>query len=147
MSLTVNTNIVNDADGYLLDASNVKVGEMEGQRVMLDVYIQGAEQEVAGKEPIPAKETSLPASGPLAANTMYYLGQISDAISVSFPSSANLGDFLFFSYSTGSTVPTVTVTLTHSIGLEQADWSKENAVYTCMAQWDGTRWVFAYSIL
>lgn len=44
MALTINTNIVNDADGYLLNASNVKVGEEQnGERIMLDAYLLDAE--------------------------------------------------------------------------------------------------------
>lgn len=147
MSLTINTNIVNDADGYLLNTANVKVGEQDGQRVMLDTYLAAAEQVVEGKEDIPEKASSVPSGGVLAANVMYYFGTVDEDFSISFPSSANLGDVLFFSFNTGAVVPTITVSQDHSIGLENAVWDNDNAVYTCMAQWNGSVWVFAFSIL
>lgn len=147
MALTINTNIVNDADGYLLNTSNVKAGEQDGQRVMLDAYLAAAEQIVEGKEDIPEKASSVPAGGVLEANVMYYLGTLDEALSISFPSSANRGDFLFFSFNTGAVVPTITVSQAHSIGLENAVWDNDNAVYTCVAQWNGSVWVFAFSIL
>lgn len=147
MALTINTNIVNDADGYLLDTSNVKAGEQDGQRVMLNAYLAAAEQVVEGKEDIPEKASSVPSGGVLTANVMYYLGTLDEELSISFPSSANQGDFIFFSFNTGTVVPTITVSLANSIGLESAVWDNENAVYTCMAQWNGSVWVFAFSIL
>lgn len=147
MALTINTNIVNDADGYLLNTANVKAGEQDGQRVMLDAYLTAAEQIVEGKEDIPEKASSVPSGGVLAANVMYYFGTVDEDFSISFPSSANLGDVLFFSFNTGEIVPTITVSLANSVGLEDAVWDNEDAIYTCMAQWNGSVWVFAFSIL
>ena len=150
MALTINTNIVNDADGYLLNASNVnvKVGEQSGQRVMLDAYLADAEQVVAGKEDIPERTDTLPVSGPLVKNTMYYLGEIEESISIAFPDNligGDKGDWLYLNYNTPSdNVPTVTVDTTHSIGLDMVDWTMESCSYTAMAMWDGAEWVFAY---
>lgn len=149
MALTINTNIVNDADGYLLNASNVKVGEQSGQRVMLDAYLADAEKVVAGKEDIPERTDTLPSDGVLVKNTMYYLVLIDESISISFPDNSiggDKGDWLYLNYNTPSAnVPTVTVDTTHSIGLDTVpSWTMESCSYTAMAMWDGAEWVFAY---
>lgn len=152
MALTINTNIVNDVGGYLLDTRNVKAGENSGgERVMLDEYLRNTETVVASKEDIPGRESTLPSSGVLVKNTMYHLGVITanDDISIAFPDSGDTGDWLYLNYSTPSDhVPTVTVNTTHSIGLDMVDdWMMESCSYTAMALWDGAEWVFAYRII
>lgn len=102
-----------------------------------------------GKEDIPERTDTLPVSGPLVKNTMYYLGTIDESISIAFPDNrigGDKGDWLFLNYNTPSTsVPTVTVDTTHSIGLDTVpSWTMESCSYTAMAMWDGAEWVFAY---
>lgn len=139
MALTINTNIVNDVGGYLLDTRNVKAGENSGgEMVMLDEYLRDTETVVASKEDIPGRESTLPSSGPLVKNTMYYLDLIEESISISFPDNSiggDTGDWLYLNYKTPSDhVPTVTVNPTHSIGLDMVDdWMMESCSYTVMA--------------
>lgn len=101
-----------------------------------------------GKEDIPERTDTLPVSGPLVKNTMYYLGTIDENISIAFPDNSIggvTGDWLYLNYNTPSdNVPTVTVDTTHSIGLDMVDWTMESCSYTAMAMWDGEEWVFAY---
>lgn len=149
MALTINTNIVNDTGGYLLDTRNVKAGENSGEMVMLDEYLREAEAVVASKEDIPDRADTLPDDGPLVKNTMYYLGEIDESVSIAFPDNSSgdlhFGDWLYFNYNTPSDpVPTVTVNTDHSIGLDMVDWKMESCSYTAMAMWDGDEWVFAY---
>ena len=47
MSYTVNTNFVNDTDGYLLDTKNVKAGTSGGTMVMLDEVLEDVEGAVS----------------------------------------------------------------------------------------------------
>lgn len=150
MALTINTNIVNDVGGYLLDTRNVKAGENSGgERVMLDEYLRDAETVVASKEDIPERTDTLPDDGPLVKNTMYYLDLIEENVSISFPDNSiggNTGDWLYLNYKTPpGNVPAVTVDPTHSIGLDTVpSWTMESCSYTAMAMWDGAEWVFAY---
>lgn len=149
MALTINTNIVNNVGGYLLDTRNVKARENGGEMVMLDEYLREAETVVASKENIPGRSSTLPDGGELVKNTMYYLGVIEEGISIAFPDNSSgdlrFGDWLYFNYSTPSDpVPNVTVNPNNSIGLDMVNWEMGSCSYTAMAMWDGNEWVFAY---
>lgn len=109
MALTINTNIVNDADGYLLNTANVKAGEQDGQRVMLDTYLAAAEQTIAVKEEKMVIYTS-PPSGSYLANGFYTFGTLEDqTLAIALADGTNADDMIYIAFSAGDNL---VVTLT-----------------------------------
>ena len=47
MALTINTNIVNDTGGYIVETKNVKAGEVGGETLMLDEVLEDVEESVS----------------------------------------------------------------------------------------------------
>ena len=135
MALTINTNIKNDADGYLLDADAVKVRE----GVMLP-------EAMAEKQNKAAVVQEIPLSGIFAANTMYYIGLVEEDVSVSAEDGTNLGDMLYWQFSTGDTVPAIEFTGSNTVGLEDIDFTVAESIYELMAMWNGAKWAFVYKI-
>lgn len=84
--------------------------------------------------------TTLPSSGIVEPNVMYFLGQLSK-LSVGFPSVGKLGDMIYISFSSGSTSPTLTITTNNHIGLSQL-LVNANQYYELIGVWNGTSWVF-----
>ena len=83
MALTINTNIKNDADGYLVDAENVKVATGK----MLDEYLTDLET---------AAKTTL--DSPLQTNTIYNLGMLTTDIVLNLPADAGSGELIYVCY-------------------------------------------------
>ena len=109
MALTINTNIVNDADGYLLDTSNVKVGEQSGQRVMLDAYLAAEAETITGKEEKMVVFTS-PPSGSYSANGFYSFGTMADqTLEITLADGSSADDMIYIAFSAGDNL---VVTLT-----------------------------------
>ena len=135
MALTINTNIKNDADGYLLDADAVKVRD----GVMLDDALED-------KQNKPAVAQQLPASGVLAGNTMYYTGTAGEDISLTVADGTYLGDMLYWQFSMGASVPEIAISGENVIGLEDIDFTVPESIYELMAMWNGAKWAFVYKI-
>lgn len=83
MALTINTNIKNDADGYLVDAESVKVSKGK----MLDEYLTDLET---------AAKTTL--DSPLKTNTIYDLGMLTRDIALNLPADAGSGELIYVCY-------------------------------------------------
>ncbi len=83
MALTINTNIKNDADGYLVDADSVKVSAEK----MLNEYLIDLETA--------AKTTT---DSPLQTNTIYVLGMLTTDIVLNLPADAGSGELIYVCY-------------------------------------------------
>ncbi len=83
MALTINTNIKNDADGYLVDADSVKVSAEK----MLNEYL--IDLETAAKTTI---------DSPLQTNTIYDLGMLKTDIVLNLPADAGSGELIYVCY-------------------------------------------------
>lgn len=83
MALTINTNIKNDADGYLVDADSVKVSAEK----MLNEYLIDLETA--------AKTTT---DSPLQTNTIYDLGMLTTDIVLNLPADAGSGELIYVCY-------------------------------------------------
>ena len=83
MALTINTNIKNDADGYLVDADSVKVSAEK----MLNEYLIDLETA--------AKTTT---DSPLQTNTIYDLGMLTTDIVLNLPADASSGELIYVCY-------------------------------------------------
>ncbi len=83
MALTINTNIKNDADGYLVDADSVKVSAEK----MLNEYL--IDLETAAKTTI---------DSPLQTNTIYDLGMLTTDIVLNLPADAGSGELIYVCY-------------------------------------------------
>lgn len=87
MALTINTNIKNDADGYLVDADSVKVSAEK----MLNEYL--IDLETAAKTTI---------DSPLQTNTIYDLGMLTTDIVLNLPADAGSGELIYVCYTNTS---------------------------------------------
>lgn len=83
MALTINTNIKNDAGGYLVDADSVKVSAEK----MLNEYL--IDLETAAKTTI---------DSPLQTNTIYDLGMLTTDIVLNLPADAGSGELIYVCY-------------------------------------------------
>lgn len=83
MALTINTNIKNDADGYLVDADSVKVSAEK----MLNEYLNDLET---------AAKTTI--DSPLHTNTIYDLGMLKTDIVLNLPADAGSGELIYVCY-------------------------------------------------
>lgn len=83
MALTINTNIKNDADGYLVDADSVKVSAEK----MLNEYLNDLET---------AAKTTI--DSPLQTNTIYDLGMLTTDIVLNLPADAGSGELIYVCY-------------------------------------------------
>lgn len=92
MALTINTNIKNDADGYLLDADAVKVRE----GVMLDDELADIAEDIAGKQDNTVIKTAI--DTPLQTNTIYNLGTLTDDLTLTLPTNAGDGELIYVSF-------------------------------------------------
>ena len=87
MALTINTNIKNDADGYLVDADSVKVSAEK----MLNENLN--DLETAAKNTI---------DSPLQTNTIYDLGMLTTDIVLNLPADAGSGELIYVCYTNTS---------------------------------------------
>lgn len=92
MALTINTNIKNDADGYLLDADAVKVRE----GVMLDDELADIAEEISAKQDSAAVKSVI--DTPLQTNTIYNLGTLTDDLTLTLPTNAGDGELIYVSF-------------------------------------------------
>lgn len=134
MALIINTNIKNDAGGYLVDADAVKVAEGE----MLPAAL-------AGKQDIAPIKTVMDA--PASANTQFFLGIISTALAIAFPATGALGDMIYISYTTLANPPVVTVSTEHTIGLDDFDANLASSAYELIGLWTGSVWSVATRVV
>ena len=84
--------------------------------------------------------TTLPADGIAQVGVMYFLGEIT-SLTGGFPSTAKMGDMVYISFYTGTTIPAVSLTTNNHIGLA-LDLST-NKCYEIIGLWNGAVWVFA----
>ena len=92
MALTINTNIKNDADGYLLDADAVKVRD----GVMLDDELADIAEELGGKQDSTIVKSAI--DTPLQTNTIYNLGTLTDDLTLTLPTNAGDGELIYVSF-------------------------------------------------
>lgn len=92
MAVTINTNIKNDADGYLLDANAVKVRD----GVMLDTALTDIAEEIGEKQDSAAVKTVI--DTPLQTNTIYNLGALTADLTLTLPTNAGDGELIYVSF-------------------------------------------------
>lgn len=80
-------------------------------------------------------------SSPLKSGSLYLLGTVSQDMTLSFPSSAEKGDFVYAAFEVGTQLPVITVDKTNTIGLEDLVF-EGNTYYELHGLFDGTKWVF-----
>lgn len=83
---------------------------------------------------------SLSANGIAEANIMYFLGEL-ERLTVGFPGTANIGDMIFISFTTGSTSSELSITTDNFIGLHNL-LLKVNCYYELIGLWNGEKWIF-----
>lgn len=123
MALTINTNIKNDADGYLLDAKGVKVSDGK----MLDEYLSDL---------APVGKTVL--DSPLQANTIYDIGALTEDITLTLPSDAVTGEVIYICYTNTGFDVSIVGDLISDVDLLQ------NSINELMFMRVGNRWSAAY---
>ncbi len=123
MSLIINTNIKNDADGYLVDAENVKVND----RKMLDEYL--ADKETSFKDAI---------DNPLQTNTIYNLGSLVGDVTFTLPKDAKSGELIYICYTNIDHIVSISGDLINPAPLKLKCFSE------LMFMRVGTKWSVAY---
>lgn len=118
MSLTVNTNLVNDTvGGYIVETKNVKAGENGGEAVMLDEYLAAAAGAIAGKEEKMAVSTAWPGGNTFLANGLYSLGAVAGEKTMAFQNGSGAEDMIYISMVAGSGL-SISFSGSNHIGLE-----------------------------
>lgn len=84
-------------------------------------------------------DSVIPGDGVLKVGILYFLGEVED-ITVSFPTTAKLGDIIYFSFISGSTPTILNITTDNYSGLDNF-YIKPNFTYELMGMWNGIEWI------
>ena len=81
----------------------------------------------------------LPDNGVLSAGVLYFLGD-EEEITVGFPETANPGDMIYLSFTSGITPTVLNITTDNHIGLDELIIQPEST-YEIMGMWNGDTWM------
>lgn len=144
--------LMDDGDGNVIvsgklyemvdNEARAEIAELKEQMAGANISEIEADIETMQDQIVDLKEqdtaTTLPSDGIAKVGVMYFLGEIT-SLSAGFPATAERGDMVYLSFSTGATAPTVNVTTTNFIGIDTQ--IQANCYYEIMGVWDGSRWV------
>ncbi len=144
MALTINTNIVNDTGGYIVETKNVKAGEVSGETLMLDDYLTAEAETVAGKEDRMDASGTWPAGNLFKNNGLYALGTVSGEKTLSFENGASSEDMLYVSFPSGGV--NLTFGGSNHMGLSDLAAVEDGAFAEMIGLWNPglEKWVFTW---